>query len=315
MESLVLICIFGLVLLFVPILAIVALFQSRQTGVKFGWRVALPAAVLADWFLLIAWHPLGTSDSIRRWLSTPLTDVFLLFSLLMLVLSAVTPIGRWKLLAATLLVLSFWIWTEQRQALVDDGSYLSVLISRVTDKAGFSAGPNAFTVLHKMRNYQKRGHYDAAIDAAKAWAEEYPRDGFNDRVFVAVAWMFLNKAQHDRAHAEDYVNTALLYRDKALLIATDTTLPWSSIWTLRDLALISKAAGDISLKQRCVQYGNALKLLQRRADLLRDRQDEISRRFVPVKDDLSVEDCKCMSDETQTAIGEVREQQQKYACK
>lgn len=233
---------------------------------------------------------------------------------LLLVWSCVTSVGSWKLFAATLVLLSFWGWIEQRQALVGDSSYLSVLISRVADKIGFPPGPDAFTVLHKMRNYQKRGRYDAAIEVGKAYTEAYPRDGFNDRVFVGVAWMYLDKAGHDSARADGYVNAALLYRDKVLL-ATDTTSPSSSIWTLPDLALISKAAGDISPKQRCVQYGNAIKLLERRADLLRDKQEEIARRFVPVKDDLSVEDCKCMSDETQTAIEEVRELQTRYACR
>ncbi|HYG98049.1 MAG TPA: hypothetical protein VD837_02885 [Terriglobales bacterium] len=184
----------------------------------------------------------------------------------------------------------------------------------MADTLGYPPGPNSFAVLHKMSNYEKRGRNDAAINLGKRWTEAQPGDGFNDNIFIGIAWLFLKKAQHDSPQADDYVHQALLYRDRALDVASDTSGIYS-IEALRDLAFISTVAGDLSPKRRCRQYENAIKLLERRAAMLKEKQEEISRRFVPDKNDFTLEDVKCLSDENQAAIAQVRERQQSYACR
>jgi hypothetical protein len=48
--------------------------------------------------------------------------------------------------------------------------------------------------------------------------------------------------------------------------------------------------------------------------MLKLEQDAISRRSVPDEDELTIEQVKCLSDENQTAIAQVREMQLNHAC-
>jgi hypothetical protein len=268
--------ILAIVFLFPPILAVWVLLDFRTLTTPVRWRATLACAILADWALLIAFHVLSQSSGFgKHYTSTRLADVFLLSSLLLLIWSVVSSVSRWKLSFAALLLLCFWVWTEQLCALRDDGSSLSVLITLASDKidrSPRSSNYGVYGVLKKMANYRKRGYYDAAVDAGKAWTGAYPNDGMNDMVFIAVASSYLEKAQRDRARAEDYVHEALLYRDKALPIASDPAQEGYS--TLRDLALISEYAGDLSPEQRCVQFGNTVKLYEHLIVRLKDKQEK-----------------------------------------
>ncbi len=165
-----------------------------------------------------------------------------------------------------------------------------------------------------MANYERRGHYDAAIRVGTRWTEHHRTDAFfSDKVFISVASMYLQKARFDRSHSDDYVKQALLYRDKALPIASDPTL--ENYDTLRDLGLISEYAGDLSTEQRCVQFGNAVKLYEHLTLRLKDKQLENSRRFAPVKDDISASDVDCWISNTQGELERMRDKQHSSGCK
>jgi len=311
------------VLLLPPILAVVTLYQSGNRSetphTKPARPVLLAAAILINWVLLIVfWVSSQAGVFVRRFVSTRLADVFLLFSLLLLVtsLAASVSVGRWKLCAAAVLLLCFWVGTEQFSALRDNGSMLSVLITRVADKIGFPPGSSAYDTLHKMANYEKRGMYGAAINAGNAWITEHPIDGTNDRVFLAIASIFLQKAKQDSSHADQYVDQALVYRDKAIPIASDTTLGWYSMTTLRDMSLISESAGELSSKQRCVQYRNGVKLLERVLDQLETKRVEISRRTPNTEDQFGVsrDTVEQLSEQTKAGIARLRAKQQNAAC-
>jgi hypothetical protein len=297
------------------VLAVHALRQYKRASSNARWRVALPAAVLADWVLLIAFWALAQPPSFaKHYITTRLADGFLVLSLALLI-SAVLFVRSWKLSVASALLFCTWLWTEQSFAFRDDGSTLSVLITNVADKMGYRRESNIFRVLRKMANYDKRGYYDAGIKTGRIWTEANTANGSNDRVFIGIASLFLKKAQSDRKLADVYVNEALSFRDKALPIASDANLGVYSMSTLRDLALISESAGDLSPKQRCVQYRNSVKLLDILVARLRDKQDEIARRFAHVEDDMSVDDVKCLTDEAESTIARMRDKQQSSGCR
>ena len=296
------------------ILGIGTLRQVIGKSARSIWAIVATVAVLANWTLLIVWCFVAPRYFGRVHLTTVIADLFVLCSLLLVVGSLVLSVARWKLCVASLILLSLWIAAEQRQFMRDNGSMLSVSISRAADKVGCPGGGYAAAILHKMANYDMRGHYDAAISAGDAWIQANPKDGFNDWIFIRIAWDYLQKAQHDTTHADDYVSEALRYRNKALPDALDTPVGWYNLGVVRDLALISSVAGDLSVKRRCTQYQNAINLLERRTTMLGDKRDQISRRFVTDKEDLTVDDVKHFSEETQTAMEQVRAKQQSHGC-
>jgi len=61
----------------------------------------------------------------------------------------------------------------------------------------------------------------------------------------------------DRAHIDEYLKQAAFYRDKALQSDPD------SVYSLQRSSAISESIGDLSPVQRCAQYGNSIKLLNR----------------------------------------------------
>lgn len=308
-------------LLIVPVLAIITLRQSKRarTQHQAGWKAARPLilgiAVLVDLFLLLTFTALEQIRGVApHYLRTELTDVFVLLSLLLVVASVAATESRWKVTAASALLLVSWLINEQLAAAFrDDGSGLSVLITRAADKMGFDTGGMSFAVLHKMENYEKRGMYDAAIEAGIKWLNRNP-ESFDDQVSLAVACAFLHKAQQDNKHAEEYVRQALLYRDKAIPIASDSERGWYSMSTVWDMAVISESAADISDDQRCVQYRNTIRLLQLLAGRAQDKQDEISRRFGPKQSGITLADVDRYKNHVEAAIARVRDKQQKSAC-
>jgi len=196
-----------IVLLLPPILTLLALRQFRSMSRDVGWRrVALVMAIVANWLLLVLFFASALAGRFgTRHLSTWVADILLFSALMLAIGSAAASVGKWKLVTATVLLLSFWIWTEQLLASRDNGSMLSVFITSTADRMGFR-DTDPFSVLHKMANYEHRGHYDAAIRVGKLWTEHHRDDAFfSDEVSIAVASMYLQKAQSDRSHSDDYV--------------------------------------------------------------------------------------------------------------
>ena len=171
-------------------------------------------------------------------------------------------------------------------------------------------------VLHRMAKYEQAGRYDAAISLGKDWLAKFPQNGTNDQVFGQIAVLYLKKAENNPQHGDEYVVQAMEYRDKMLPVLSDTSLGWYSMSALRDAALISERAGDLSAKQRCVQYQNALKLLNRLVYLANEKDMELSHRNGPKQDEFghTPEDAQRFRKEADTIIGLIRSKQQTSEC-
>lgn len=197
---------------------------------------------------------------------------------------------------------------------LDKDSILNSLVEGIPRAIGLSADSSAREVLNSMQKYEKRGRYDDAIKAGILWTERYPNDGFNDWLFRRIAWLYLEKAKRDPGHLDDYVHEAIIYRDKALPLALDVRYGWASMGTLRDLALISESAGDLSMSQRCVQYKNAITLLERLVVLLKEKQIQAAHPSISNEDRFTPGDVKSFLDRTDTTISRVRDKQRKAGC-
>ncbi len=127
---------------------------------------------------------------------------------------------------------------------------------------GWSADSTADDVLVRMTKYQKRGRYDDAIKAGVAWTEKHPHDESNIlplSVYWSISDLYLEKAKSESGRADKYVRQAIVYRDKA------PPVPSYDVLDLLLLASFSESAGDLSPRQRCAEYRNAIGILQRAA--------------------------------------------------
>jgi hypothetical protein len=172
-------------------------------------------------------------------------------------------------------------------------------------------------VLLKMSQFQEKGRYDDAISLGQVWATKYPQNGSNDQVFGRIALLFLEKAKKDDLNRDKYITQAIEYRDKTLPVASDTTLGWYSVGALQDSALISEYAGDISDTQRCVQYRNALRILQRLTYLVQDKQVQLSNRKGSKQDEFGYtsDDIQRLLKQSDATSTRVRDKQQRAGCK
>jgi hypothetical protein len=126
-----------------------------------------------------------------------------------------------------------------------------------------------------MNKYWRRGRYDDGISTGAAWADKYPSSFMGGAIYRDISVLYLQRARIDSSHADAYLKQALLYRDKALTSASDSPA------SLQSLAAISEAVGDLSAPQRCVQYGNSIKFLDRMNLLTNEDKDELKRQFKP----------------------------------
>jgi hypothetical protein len=116
-TSLIRVSIAAIWLLSPPILAALAFRLWRQKQRPVGWKAAWPivtgAAVLANWVLFVAFLATGQIGGFgSHYMTTRLADVFLLVSLLVLIASILTYVGRWQLSLASLLMLALWFGSE-----------------------------------------------------------------------------------------------------------------------------------------------------------------------------------------------------------
>jgi hypothetical protein len=200
-------------------------------------------------------------------------------------------------------------------SLRNDDSMLSIILKDTSSYMGWGLASTTSEVLQRMSKYEKKGRYDDAIEAGVEWTKKHPTDGSNDRVFIGIASTFLHKAKQDSGNADEYVRQAVLYRDKAIPIASDTSLGWYSLRTVRDLALISESAGDLSDTQRCVQYRNAAQLLERLAVLLNAKRSQLSNQTSSAEDAFgSNDDVERFLRQADATLARVRDKQQSSAC-
>lgn len=187
-------------------------------------------------------------------------------------------IGLILIVVLTVLLATWFVLIHLR-----DGSDFGYISRRL----GLAPDQNTSELLKTMQVYASRERYDLAIAAGENWTTGHPLDGSNDQVFLAISSTYLERARRDKQSPDAYLSQAILYRDKAAPTASDRALGWYSIGTLHDMALVSEAAGDLSEKQRCVQYRNALKLHRHIVERLNEKRDEISRR-TPAEDQFGV---------------------------
>lgn len=225
------------------------------------------------------------------------------------------PFNRQRRLVVAGGIVALVVWIVV--LLHDDGSVLSILVRAVptvssllvkdvSSRMGWARDSSAADVLQTMKKYYKRGRYDDAIKAGIAWTEKHPDDSWNGLIYMEASALYLKKAEKDDEHAEEDVTAVLVYRDKALPL-----FPNNLYW-LQRLAAISESAGDLSPTQRCVQYRNAMKLLDRVNILLAAEKDRVARQFKPNPADC--EQMKCVSEQVDTSISSVRGKLQHSAC-
>ena len=171
-------------------------------------------------------------------------------------------------------------------------------------------------VLQLMEQFRQNGRYDDAISVGTKWAEKVPQNGSNDQVFGRIAFLYLEKARKGEGQEDKNVAEALRYRDKMLPVASDAELGWYSAAALKDTAFISEAAGDLSVTQRCVQYQNATKLLERLTYSLQNQKVALSNRAGSQRDDFGYtkDDVNQALREAQASASRVHEKQKKSEC-
>jgi hypothetical protein len=100
-----------------PVLAVLALRTwKRERNLaerKPLWPVAIGTALLANWVLFVTFLAIGQIGGFgSHHMTTRLADVFLLVSLLLLITSFVSRVGRWRLSSASFLMLALWVGSE-----------------------------------------------------------------------------------------------------------------------------------------------------------------------------------------------------------
>lgn len=162
--------------------------------------------------------------------------------------------------------------------LLDDSSVLGILVRRVPTYIGWAHESPADDVVRRMHKYERKGRYDDAIKAGVAWTQQHPdadSSVWNGWIYTGVSALYLKKAARDGEDAELDIQQALLYRDRAVPFSTE------SLYAMQRLAAISESAGDLSAPERCVQYRNTMKLLDRANILLTEEKDRMARQIKP----------------------------------
>lgn len=100
-----------------PVLAVLALRgckrDNQDTKLKRCFSLFASVGVLSNWILFVAFVCAGLIGGFgTHYMTTRLADVFVWFSILVLMVSAVARPGRWQLVSASLLLLGLWFGSE-----------------------------------------------------------------------------------------------------------------------------------------------------------------------------------------------------------
>ena len=183
------------------------------------------------------------------------------------------PPRRWILLGTAVVFTAVVVWAVL--SLQNDDSSLSVAARYVKERMCWSAESSTACTLKAMAKYENRGRYDEAISTGVAVADKHPDSFISGWIYEEISVLYLRKARTDSGRAEKYLKQAVLYRDKALPSASD------SVYALQPLVVISESVGDLSTTQRCVQYGNSIKLLDRMNLLADEDKDRVAQQLRP----------------------------------
>lgn len=160
-------------------------------------------------------------------------------------------------------------------SLRDDDSSMRVLVRAAKHRMCWPEDSSLSCVLKAISKYDKKGRFDDAIKVGAAWTSQYPNSPANGMIYADISTLYLKKATRDPGRTEEYLKQALSCRDKALQSLSD------SAYALRPLVDISEYVGDISQAQRCIQYGNSLRILDRMSLLAKEEKDRLTRQFKP----------------------------------
>jgi len=180
------------------------------------------------------------------------------------------------LLGTAVLFTAFAAWAIL--SLRNDDSTLSVVAAVAMDvkqRMCWPSDSSAVCVLKAMAKHERMGRSDDAVSLGVAWAEKHPDDFTSGWIYQDISALYLRRARTDSGRAEEYLKQAVFYRDKALPLSSDSPYP------LQSLLAISESVGDLSMAQRCVQYGNSIKLLDRMNLLANEQKDRLARQFKP----------------------------------
>jgi len=221
---------------------------------------------------------------------------------------------RLLFIGALVLTIVVAVWTVS--SLRDDDSSLSVFVSYARKRMGWSADTRAYDVIVRMSGYIKQGRYDDAVRVGNAWTAKNPNSKWNVEIYKLISQLYLERAKADSGHADDYVRQAMLYRDKLLPFESN------NVYGLRYLGSLSETGGDLSEAQRCVQYRNAIKLLEHLTGMLREQRTVapkekafvVPRKGTAAEYVLTVEDIDAMLERTRGAATQVQEKLQKSGC-
>lgn len=160
-------------------------------------------------------------------------------------------------------------------SLRDDDSSVSVLIRSAKERMCWPADSSMSCVLKAMSKDEKKGRFDDAIKTGAAWTNQYPDSLISGVIYTDISSLYLRKAKMDPGRTEEYLKEAISYRDKALQSSSD------SAYLLQQLVEISEEVGDVSKSQRCIQYGNSRRILDRMSLLANEEKDRFARQFKP----------------------------------
>jgi len=170
-------------------------------------------------------------------------------------------------------------------SLLNDDSTLNAAARYLKETVCWTTQSNVACVIHGMAKYEKQGRYDDAINTGVAWTQKNPDGLISGWIYRDISMLYLKRAKADRADTEAYVKQAVLYRDKALPSASD------SAYALQPLLVITESAGDLSQSQRCVQYRNSMKLLDRMSALAREDKGRLAKQFKPDPKERNEQEC------------------------
>jgi hypothetical protein len=184
---------------------------------------------------------------------------------------------RWILLGAAVFFTTLVVWIVV--SLRNDDSTLMVVAGYLKETTCWSADSSAVCVLKTMAKYEKNGRYDDAVSTGTALAQKYPDSFTSGWIYEDISALYLRRARMDSGHAEEFLKQAVLYRDKAL------PSHLGSPYSLNLLVVLSELIGDLSTAQRCVQYRNSIKLLDRMKLLANEEEHGLARQFKPNLDE------------------------------
>jgi hypothetical protein len=225
-----------------------------------------------------------------------------------------TRLKRLLFISALVLTVVVAVWAVS--SLRDDDSSLSVFVRNAGKRMGWSADTTTYDVILRMSGYINQGRYDDAVRVGNAWTARNPNSESNVELYRLISQLYLERAKADSGHADDYVRQAMLYRDKMLPFESN------NIYGLRYLESLSEAGGDLSESQRCVQYRNAMKLLEHLTNMLREQRTvapkekafAVPRKGTAAEYVLTVEDIDAMMERARRAVAQVQEKLQKSGC-